>query len=483
MAYGVTSTGFKAKRYEEIFDDIKTRFRTDLGIDLDRNPDMIAKVISNIITLPIAQSWSNTQTLQSMFDVDKAEGIWLDNLASFYGITRSLGSYARGRLTITAYPPVTIMPEEKFTSTGGDAFLNDDAIVVSEASATKVVYKTTIDNPLLRENVIQIDSTTYSAVGSNPNNVSLGVLTELINDDANRNVLATLVEADGEFTLTLESKTLYERHTFHKGNTFTLAEVVSHGEVRSDKLGDFVYAEGTVTTAPAYSSIISVVNLEPIDNGAGEETDAELRQRIKTTRSTGKATVASIRAGILAVENVNAAIVLENDTEYQDVVNNIPPKAFKCIVRGGTAVDIAEAIWDTKPAGISSTGSEMVIIRDSENEEQAVYFSRVADRYIHVEVSYSLYSEEDAPTDVEEAIAAQVLTFGGSLGVGVDVIQGRIMSAIYQNVTGLERVIVKIGVTSAPTDPTPFLDATYPIQVSLSEEANFALNRINVTTI
>ena len=114
MAYGVTSTGFKAKRYEEIFADIKQRFSTDLDIDIDRFPKTVEKLITNIIALPIAQSWSNTQTLQSMFDLDKAEGVWLDNLASFFGITRSAGSYSRGFEYITVDAVTSILEGEEF---------------------------------------------------------------------------------------------------------------------------------------------------------------------------------------------------------------------------------------------------------------------------------------------------------------------------------------------------------------------------------
>lgn len=482
MAYGVTSTGFKAKRYEEIFDDMKTRFKTDLGIDLDRNPDMVAKVISNIITLPIAQSWSNTQTLQSMFDVDKAEGVWLDNLASFYGITRSTGSYARGRESITVSSPLTILADEEFSDSTGNTFVNDEAIVIDESSATNIVYTTPLSNPSLTTTTILVDGNSYSVTGSNPSNTAIIGIAALINADSDLDVTANVYDEEGNTILELDTNTLFERHTFQASGV-AVAEITNHGEIRSDTLGDDSYVENSVTTFPSYSDIISSTNLEPIDDGAGEETDAELRLRIKSTRSTGKATVAAIKAALLAVSNVNTAVVLENDTEVQDTINGIPPKAFKCIVKGGETKDIAEAIWDTKPAGIPSSGDETYLVRDSEGDLQAVFFSRVADKYIHVQVRYSLYDEEQAPDDVAAAISEQVLAFGETLDVGVDVIQGRIGAAIYQNVSGLERVIVRIGSTDSPNDSTPALNDTVPIDILPSEESNFDTSRIVVSPI
>lgn len=483
MAYGVTSTGFKAKRYEEIFDDIKARFKTDLGIDLDRNPDMIAKVVSNIITLPIAQSWSNTQTLQSMFDVDKAEGVWLDNLASFYGITRSIGSYPRGRESITVSSPLTILADEEFSDGQGNTFLNDEPIIINEESATKITYTTPMDNPSLTSSTVLINGSSYTAIGTNPSNQGIVLIADAINADADIDVTAVVYDEEGLSVLEITTNTLFERHTFLSSADLTPSEITNYGEIRSDTLGDDSYVENSVTTFPSYAAILSTTNLEPIDDGAGEETDAELRLRIKSTRSTGKATLASIKAALLAVDNVNTAVVLENDTEVQDTINGIPPKAFKCIVKGGETKSIAEAIWDTKPAGIASSGEETYLVRDSEGDLQTVFFSRVEDKYIHVQVRYSLYDEEQAPDNVAAAISEQVLAFGETLDVGVDVIQGRIGAAIYQNVSGLERVIVRIGATDSPNDPTPALNDYIPIDILPSEESNFDANRIVVSPI
>lgn len=478
--YGVTEVGFKAKRYEDIFSDIKTRFKTDLNIDLDRDPDMVSKLITNILTLPIVQSWSNTQTLQSMFDVDKATGVWLDNLASFHGITRSAGSYPRGRITINVSSPLTIPANQEFKSTKPDVFFNDSSVTISESSATKIVYSSILSNSTLKQSTVQVDGKTYSVNGTNPNNDSLIDLVYAINSDSSSVVTAGLEIVGAEAKLTLTSKSPYTKHSFNKGSIFSVLEMESYVEIRSDTLGEQVYSAGTVVVPHSFTAINSVINNEPIDNGAGEESDLELRQRIKLSRSRGKATVAFIKSNLLNVENVNSAIVLENDSEDYDLENNIPPKAFKCIVKGGSAEDIASTIWETKPAGISTAGDELVLVRDSENDLQSVWFSRVSDKYIHVEVRYSLYSEEEAPLDVESAIAEQVNLFGNSLGAGVDVIQGRIESAVYQNVAGLERVTVRIGATPSAQDPTPSLSSTNKISVNLSEEANFSLDRIVV---
>lgn len=484
MAYGVTSTGFKAKRYEEIFADIKQRFSTDLGIDIDRYPETVEKLITNIITLPIAQSWSNTQTLQSMFDLDKAEGVWLDNLASFFGITRSTGSYSRGFEHITVSSPISIVPNEIFKNASGEEFVNDNVINITQESLTQFKASTPLANPLLASPFILIEGNPFSATATNPTTAGVQELADNINASSAISVLATVIVEGDEVFLEVTSRDELQRYAYEVSSTFfTIKELTSYGEVRYTSLGENTFLEGTVNTGPNYTAIISVTNKEPITGGSGVETDGILRERIKRSRKTGKATTEAIKTALLKLSGVTTVIVLENDTLDYDNVNSIKPKSFKCIVKGGDSQAIADTIWDTKPAGISTSGGDVFTVKDSQLEDQEVYFSRVDNVFIHVAVTYTLYSEEVSPSDVEDAIKAQILSFGDALGVGEDVIQGRIQATIYQNVAGLEEVSVRIGSTVAPNDPTPSLQTSPPIRVSDLQEANFSLDRMSVLPV
>ena len=481
MTYGVTSTGFKAKRYEDIFEDIKTRFKTDLGIDLDRNPDMVAKFISNIIALPIAQSWSNTQTLQSMFDVDKAEGVWLENLASFYGITRSSGSYSRGRQSVTASSFVTIPAGETFSNSNGDTFNNESPIEVNSSSATRVVLRTP-DYDGTQPMTVSINNRSFIEYGDDATE-TVAALVTLINSEGDSGVIASSYIEDNFVYLDLVTDEDYKKSSFGAGSNFSTTQIEGYGEIKASELGDYTYAAGTVTQYPDYTGIITSVNQEPITGGSGIESDAELRARIKSTRNTGKATIGAIKSALLSLDGVTSVSVLENDTMVDEGSTGIPAKAFKCIVKGGSQEDIGQTIFDTKPAGISTAGDEFEIVTDVDGEEHTVYFSRIANRYIHVKVEYSLYEEETSPTDVAEAIANQVLSFGEALDVGVDVIQGRIAASIYQNISGLEVVKVSVGATVSAFDPAPPLSYENAIGISLSEEAAFSLDRIAVVQL
>jgi len=74
-----------------------------------------------------------------------------------------------------------------------------------------------------------------------------------------------------------------------------------------------------------------------------------------------------------------------------------------------------------------------------------------------------------------------VFNYGESLDVGEDVIQQRIMSNIYQNVTGLQEILIFIGATDTLNEGTPALRSSPPISISILEEASFSLDRITVT--
>tara|TARA_R100000541_G_C1897352_1_gene83998 strand:+ start:47579 stop:49036 length:1458 start_codon:yes stop_codon:yes gene_type:complete len=484
MAYGVTPTGFKAKRYEEIFAEIKQRFETDLGIDIDRYPDTVEKLITNLITLPIAQSWSNTQTLQTMFDLDKAEGIWLDNLASFFGITRSAGSYSRGFEYITVDSVTSILEGEEFSDNNGNVFTNDSIIVIKPSSLTRIKLSTPLNNPSLEQPYLLVEGDAFTATATNPSTAGVQELADYITSNIALGVTATVEVIDDTVFLEIVSDDQADKLAYTvAAQPFSIVEMTSYGEVRYSELGDNSFQENTVVNFPNYATILSATNREPITGGSGVETDGVLRERVKLGRSTGKATLDSIKTAILRVSGVTTAIVIENDTLVYNNVQGIDEKGLKCIVKGGDSQLIANTIWDNKPAGIKTSGDSSYTVKDSQGEDQEVRFSRVNNVYIHANVQYSLYGEELSPEDIEIAIAEQVVAYGDSLDVGVDVIQGRIEASLYQNITGLEEVVVTIGSTVNPEDPTPLLKTSPPIRISGLQEANFSLDRVTVSTI
>jgi hypothetical protein len=197
----------------------------------------------------------------------------------------------------------------------------------------------------------------------------------------------------------------------------------------------------------------------------------------------GAATVEAIRSDLLVVEGVTTAFVIENDTEVTSA-EDIPPKAFLSVIKGGLDQAIGDALWLTKGAGIQTDGNIQVTVIDSQGTNQYVNFSRPLPVYVHANIDYTLYSEQsgDFPTNGVQQIKEQVLAFGEALSVGEDVIPQRIATQLFNTIGGLGVVNVTVGSTVGPNDPTPTLTSAI-LPVSQISEADFSTLRITVAEV
>lgn len=479
MTFGVTSEGFKAKKFADIIAELSESLNTELGVDIDSDPDSIAKVITNIYALALADEWALPQALQSMFDIDKAEGKHLDDLVGYIGLSRLSAAKTTGKQYISANNELTVPANSVFKDIDDNEFLNSGEIFVGLLSC--VDCRLEPNDSVIIGNILSVtvNGVTSSVTVTTSVSSAISILANSINSADNGAVAGVIA---GQINIAAVDDTLSMVIT--TTSNLDINSVSSFGTVSAPEVGDIGVGANQVTIPPALGGIVSTTNRYAYTTGRFQETDQDLRNRHSLSLSTaGAATVEAIRADILRVSGVSAAFVLENDTLVTDV-NNIPPKAFLAIVKGGEAQDIGESIWTNKPAGIETYGNINVTVVDSQGDNQSVSFSRPNEKYIHMRVDYTIYSEEsgDFPTDGEDQMLNQIIAYGDGLDVGEDVIPQRFSSQIFQNVGGLQRVDIYIGSTVSPNDPTPTLtNVTLPID-ALSE-ANFSEARITFVEV
>lgn len=159
-----------------------------------------------------------------------------------------------------------------------------------------------------------------------------------------------------------------------------------------------------------------------------------------------------------------------------------PPKSFEAVVEGGSDQDVAEEIWLSKPAGIQTFGNvnngNGIPIIDSQGDTQVIFFSRPTPIYIWVQVTLTLYSEENFPTNGIQDVADAILAYGDSLGIGVDVLLQRVLCQIF-TVPGVASGVMQIAATNSPTDSPSF--GTADISIEENEISAWDLSRIAVT--
>lgn len=153
----------------------------------------------------------------------------------------------------------------------------------------------------------------------------------------------------------------------------------------------------TVITAPVagWNSVTNPTDAALGSNGndptiTGDST-AFRQKREAELAAPGACTWPAIQAAVDEVANVISCTVLENVTTTTDG-NGLPPKSFCVVVWDGISPaasnnDIAQAIWNNKPAGIQSFGTLSGTAIDDLGISRTVNFDRVSVVSLYVDVT------------------------------------------------------------------------------------------------
>lgn len=235
-----------------------------------------------------------------------------------------------------------------------------------------------------------------------------------------------------------------------------LEDVVNSGGAAADLPASFeAQVTGAVVANAGTLTVIetpvtgwnSVTNAADAAVGTAVESDESLRLRRENELSaTGSSTRDGIRADILQVTDVLAALVFENDSDAES--DGIPARAFEAVVLGGTDLDVATSVANSRPAGIQAHGSTVVSVTDSEGNSKNIGFTRPTTVVLYAEVDIS--TDQDYPVDgddqVKEALRAKI----ASLSIDDDVIITSLYAPILA-VAGVTDVTqIRIDTNSSP---------------------------------
>lgn len=157
------------------------------------------------------------------------------------------------------------------------------------------------------------------------------------------------------------------------------------------------------------------------------------------------------------------------------------PKSFEAVVQGGTDENIAEKIWETKPAGINTFGNTDFTITDSQGDPQVISFSRPTSIYIWVNVDLTLNPEDTFPSNGTELVEQAIVDYGETLNIGEDVLWQKVLCQIF-DVSGIASGDLTMMSTLNENDtPLPFVQAD--IAIGESQLAIFAINRTDAVVV
>jgi len=261
----------------------------------------------------------------------------------------------------------------------------------------------------------------------------------------------------------------------------TLVDVTSVGagnysvEMQAESTGIIAAAAGTLTDQVSASvGWNSITNALDAVVGAEVETDAAYlaRQEVELA-GPGGSSVDGIEADVSAVDAVTYVRVYENVSDVTDG-DGLPPHSFETVTLGGVAADIAQAIWDSKPAGIATHGDTTTVVTDDAGRSQNVEHTAATSLTMYVTLDlYTRAVDYAGDAAFKDAVVAAA---NAAYNVGNDVIVMQ-LNGFALDVAGVVDINADTKLDDSVT-PVPIVNFI----VARDELASFDASRIVVTT-
>jgi len=153
----------------------------------------------------------------------------------------------------------------------------------------------------------------------------------------------------------------------------------------------------------------TVTSAEDATLGRDRETDAQLRlRRSQSLQILAGGSVPAIRANLLEIEGIQAAIVIDNDTNDPETIAGftLPNKSMAAIVYPALTTEQSEAlaaeIYKRKAAGIESVGDESATVTGGDGFAKTIRWFIADEIDVDVDVEYT--GDSGLEDEIEEAI-------------------------------------------------------------------------------
>lgn len=469
---GVTSTGFVPKRLGDIITGLKENAKPifqDLvppGEEVDTGDTSTIGRLIGLIAPDLDELWQALQQVYQAFDPNSATGVALDNIVQYLGLSRQLGKPTVLRTSVWGSTNTFLPQGQAIRNTEGDRFLSTTELTFSlnDMIGLGVRPVSVVDGQENAFTVITdegIFTMSYTPVAGD---TADDVLSAWEADFVSYNIeKATYKIEDGVFYV--ELKEYFAYLTIPSLTNTVVSEVKKRLTFNSQEEGDIPAPLNTVTTilTPVFGWI-SVTNEISAEKGSVYETDEELRERFRVSKAIrANNTAEALYSQLKELEDVDFVRVYENMTDTVNI-QGLPAHSFMALLRGGNDTDIGEVVWNNKPLGIASYGNTEVVVRDSQNLERKVYFSRAEAVPIYVDITITK-TDNTLPDNAVELIRNAVVEYINTRDTfGEDVIYTRLFTPI-NSIHGHQVDDLKIGTTTPPTETTnlPMSWTQYPI--------------------
>lgn len=225
------------------------------------------------------------------------------------------------------------------------------------------------------------------------------------------------------------------------GNYWSIQSPVTIGAGGSVTTTATCQTAGPITANPGDINTIatptlgwtSVTNTAAATVGTAAETDGQLRARqASSTAQPSQTLLEALQGALAALSGVTRFRVYQNTTSSTDS-NGVPAHSIACVVEGGTAADIANAIWTYKGPGTGTYGTTTQDVTDSYGVVTPINYDVVG--YTQIDVVYTVKELTGYTADTATAIENAGVSFLNGLGIGNTVYIGSLWSAALSAIT------------------------------------------------
>lgn len=455
---------------------------------IDTSEESFIGKVNEVLSQRLATLWEELGNVEDAFYVSKAFGNSLDKLVMQVGFLREGDNRSIGELCFYGEDGTIIPADTVYSSIRGDEFFNPEEVIITLQSClsfniTVGVAKTG------RDYTVTIDSSiyTFTSVDDNPYNILQGLKNEIDSDESVTTILSEDLEEDTYLEIIKIDDTIPMNCVV---SPLLLPNSVQVSDTILSVEGGVIFGDAdTITTiVNTVEGLDSVNNPKDFILGSEEESDEELITRATSDfKSVGSGTQPTITSIINQLDNVRGVNV-EANRLYTTNENNIPPKSYEVIISHDTnEEEIAQLIWETKPAGLSTYGQNSLTITDEEGDEHTVHYTNAEELFAYVKIDYTLLDSGEGevfPVGGELAIAEAVTTQGLSYNIGEDLIGKRLYGTVYNTVEGVDDVDIYLYVsTSSDEDINAITGWQEIIEIARDEISSFAVNRVLLTDI
>ena len=407
--FGIRDDGsFRPKDVADIQDSLLTTARQEFGSNIDLSPGSPPRQLIDIATIELADVWHSLEGTYYATYFEDAFGVQLDRILALAGVGRLPRRGATG---------------EVIFGTGGDDASQD----IDIPRGTEVTTQREGDQPPIPF------KTTESAV---------------IPRGSSQSTEVPIVALE-PWETDVDESWLGEETNVAAGTITRIGTPIAGVREVTNPLptGD----SGERDDGTTYSFRI----------GRDRETDAELKTRYQNSlASGGKASLEAIRSNVYnADSSVRGAAIEENNTPQDNTDSGgLPPKSFRVIVLGGQDQNIAQALVETRSAGIESYGDNSATATLDDGSEYVENFDRATEQTVYVDITLS--ADDTFPSSGEQRIRDNIIRYIGGVTssntdyAGTDIgetVWHDIVFGAVMNVQGVYQADVYLGTSPDPT--------------------------------